>query len=80
MKKYEVVRDCVIGGKTCHVGDIVELNEEIAAGLKAMSRIVDAKDAPKKKADRSVGLNDKVSTRKAKEEPVEAPEEPKEAE
>lgn len=80
MKKYECIKDCRVAGKTLRVGDVVELADDVAKGLIAMSRIVEAKAAPKKKADRSVGLKeDKVSTRKAKEPEVHE-EEPKEAE
>ena len=87
MKKYEVIKGCVIKGEGYQVGDIVELEDYEINQLIGIGRIVECKQEPKKKADRSIGLSgDKPAKRKAKEEkpvePVEPvePEEHKEAE
>lgn len=87
MKKYEVIKGCVIKGNGHQVGDIVELEDYEVNQLIGIGRIVECKEEPKKAQNRSVGLSgDKPAKRKAKEEkPVEPvkpvePEEHKEAE
>jgi hypothetical protein len=84
MKKYEVIKGCVIKGKGHQVGEIVELEHYEVNQLIAIGRIAEVKQEPKKAQNRSVGLSgDKPTKRKAKEEkPVEPvePEEHKEAE
>jgi len=84
MKKYEVIKGCVIKGNGHQVGDIVELEDYEVNQLIGIGRIVECQQEPKKAQNRSVGLSgDKPAKRKAKEEkPVEPvePEEHKEAE
>lgn len=84
MKKYEVIKGCVIKGSGHQIGEIVELEDYEVNQLIAIGRIVECKQEPKKAQNRSVGLSgDKPTKRKAKEEkPVEPvePVEHKEAE
>lgn len=78
MKKYEVIKGCVIKGEGHQTGSIVELEDYEVNQLVAMGRIVECKEEPKKTTNRAVGLGeDKPRKRKAKEE---APAEPVEEE
>ena len=74
MKKYEVIKGCVIKGEGHQIGDIVELEDYEVNQLIAIGRIAEVKQEPKKAQNRSIGLSgDKPTKRKAKEEkPVEA--------
>ena len=58
MKKYEVIKGCVIQGKPHQPGEIVELDDGNAKPLMGIGRIAPAKHEPKKTQDRSVGLKD----------------------
>lgn len=69
MKKYEVIKGCVIKGHGHQTGSIVELEDYEVNQLIAMGRIVEVKEEPKKTTNRAVGLGeDKPRKRKAKEE------------
>lgn len=69
MKKYEVIKGCVIKGEGHQTGSIVELEDYEVNQLIAMGRIVEVKEEPKKTTNRAVGLGeDKPRKRKAKEE------------
>ena len=69
MKKYEVIKGCVIKGNGHQVGDIVELEDYEVNQLIAIGRVLEVKQEPKKALNRSVGLSgDKPTKRKAKEE------------
>ncbi len=69
MKKYEVIKGCVIKGNGHQTGDIVELEDYEVNQLIAIGRILEVKQEPKKAQNRSVGLSgDKPTKRKAKEE------------
>jgi len=74
MKKYEVIKGCVIKGEGHQTGAIVELEDYEVNQLIAIGRIAEVKQEPKKAQNRSIGLSgDKPTKRKAKEEkPVEA--------
>jgi len=77
MKKYEVIKGCVIKGNGHQVGDIVELEDYEVNQLIAIGRILEVKQEPKKAQNRSVGLSgDKPTKRKAKEETPVEPVEP----
>jgi hypothetical protein len=76
--KYEVIRSCVIKGSTHKVGDVVELDKELAENLMGIGRVVPHDES--KLEDRSIGLNVETKPkRRAKvkkvEEAVEAEEE-----
>ena len=53
--KYEVLKNCVIEGKDYSIGDDVELERPVAAGLLAAYQI--AAHSGSKAVDRSVGLD-----------------------
>lgn len=77
MKKYEVIKGCVIKGNGHQTGDIVELEDYEVNQLIAIGRIAEVKQEPKKAQNRSVGLSgDKPTKRKAKEETPVEPVEP----
>lgn len=77
MKKYEVIKGCVIKGSGHHPGEIVELEDYEVNQLIALGRIVECKQEPKKAQNRSVGLSgDKPTKRKAKEDKPVEPAEP----
>ena len=54
-KKYEVLKNVVIEGSDYLIGDSVEIEQPVAAGLLAAGQI--AEHGESKSADRSVGLD-----------------------
>ncbi|QDP48580.1 MAG: hypothetical protein Unbinned4234contig1002_6 [Prokaryotic dsDNA virus sp.] len=56
MKKYEVLKNCVIEGSDFSIGDTVELEEPIAVGLLAAGQVAE-QVGETEKTDRSVGLD-----------------------
>lgn len=67
--KYEVIKACIIKGKSCQVGEIVDLEGDIVKGLMGIGRILPHDES--KVENRSVGLEDseekpKRRTRKPK--------------
>ena len=55
MEKYEVLKNCVIEGSDYSIGDSVELEQPVAAGLLAAGQI--AEHGESKSTNRSVGLD-----------------------
>ena len=53
--KYEVLKNCVIEGSDYSIGDSVELEQPVAAGLLAAGQI--AEHGESKSTNRSVGLD-----------------------
>ena len=53
--KYEVLKNCVIEGSDYSIGDSVELEKPVAAGLLAAGQI--AEHGESKSTNRSVGLD-----------------------
>ena len=53
--KYEVLKNCVIEGSDYSIGESVELEQPVAAGLLAAGQV--AEQGESKSADRSVGLD-----------------------
>ena len=52
--KYEVVKSCVIAGKTCRVGEVVELDERLARSLMGIGRVTPVDES--KTFNRAVGV------------------------
>lgn len=52
--KYEVTRACIIKGTNHKVGQVVELDDQLASHLMGIGRVVPADES--KLEDRSVGL------------------------
>jgi hypothetical protein len=76
MKKYEVIKGCVIKGQGHQTGSIVELEDYEVNQLIAMGRIVEVKEEPKIETNRSIGLDgDKPRKRKQKAKKEEEPSE-----
>ena len=53
--KYEVLKNCVIEGSDYSIGDSVELEQPVAAGLLAAGQV--AEQGESKSTNRSVGLD-----------------------
>ena len=53
--KYEVLKNCVIEGSAYLIGDSVELEQPVAAGLLAAGQV--AEHGESKSTNRSVGLD-----------------------
>lgn len=71
--KYEVIKACIIKGKSCRVGEIVDLEGDVVKGLMGIGRIAPHDES--KIENRSVGLENsedkpKRRTRKPKVEEV----------
>jgi len=69
--KYEVIKGCVIAGKSCHVGEVVELDDRLARSLMGIGRVAPVDES--KTVNRAVGVEGgeekpKRRTRKPKEE------------
>jgi hypothetical protein len=74
--KYQVARQCVIKGKPHHVGDIVELDKDLARDLMGIGRVVPHDESEPE--NRAVGLessDDAPVKRRGRPKKVEAPEE-----
>lgn len=52
--KYEVVKSCVITGKTCRVGEVVELDDRLARSLMGIGRVTPVDES--KTVNRAVGV------------------------
>jgi hypothetical protein len=52
--KYEVIKGCVIAGKSSCVGDIVELDERLARSLMGIGRVTPLDES--KTVNRAVGV------------------------
>ena len=59
--KYEVIKGCVIQGKPCKIGDIVDLDQAQATSLIGIGRIVilEKKEAVAKKVEEPVALENR---------------------
>ena len=65
--KYEVIKGCVVKGKACHPGEIVDLDKSQAVDLIGIGRIipagekqdvaVEASENPAELENRSIGLD-----------------------
>jgi hypothetical protein len=64
--KYEVIKGCVINGKKCKTGDVIDLDDtSIVNSLMGISRIIPYTE-PEVVVDRSVGLNDDQPKKRVK--------------
>lgn len=52
--KYEVAKSCVIAGKTCRVGEVVELDDRLARSLMGIGRVTPVDES--KTVNRAVGV------------------------
>jgi len=52
--KYEVVKSCVIAGKACRVGEVVELDERLSRSLMGIGRVTPVDES--KTENRAVGV------------------------
>lgn len=62
--KYEVIRACVIRGKTHAVGDVVDLDGDIAKELMAIGRVIPHTAPAPVIEDRSIGLDEDSAPKK----------------
>ena len=60
--KYEVIRACVIRGNTHKVGQVVELDNDMAKQMMAIGRVAPYSEPIIE--DRSIGLSDETMPRK----------------
>lgn len=64
--KYEVIKGCVINGKGCKAGDVIDLDDtSIVNSLMGISRIIPYTEK-EVVVDRSVGLNDDQPKKRVK--------------
>ena len=64
--KYEVIKGCVINGRGCKAGDVIELDDASTVNsLMGISRIIPYTE-PEFVVDRSVGLNDDEPKKRGK--------------
>lgn len=55
--KYEVIRDCMIEGKSCKVGSVVELSDDLARQMMGIGRVEPYAGEPVVE-NRAIGLDE----------------------